>query len=335
MSVRRMGKIDTANKPRSTRWMKTFVVVCIVAFWAMVPWMDIPARFDRVYTRLTGEPAKIDATPGPVAEIAEDRVTCDAALPAHGRQVTYATGVESALHSRVYVANEHVFPMLLIFSDPATGTRDRAVMLHPQQAMQLQIPVGHYGLTVQTGASWCNLGRGFVDGEEVAAPQQMEVKASEVTNLRLISYGDSASDIMFSYGKSLGVLAGGAAQRPEGVGTLDLQRVVGGHFAVEGSINQVPAHFLVDTGATFVSVPAAFAAHAGIHDCERSRTNTANGVVDVCLGTARELTLGQFRLKNVRVSYHQSLGDTFLLGMNVIGQFHMEQQGDVMRLSLH
>jgi len=97
----------------------------------------------------------------------------------------------------------------------------------------------------------------------------------------------------------------------------------------------VPAHFLVDTGATFVSVPAAFAAHAGIHDCERSRTNTANGVVDVCLGTARELTLGQFRLKNVRVSYHQGLGDTFLLGMNVIGQFHMEQQGDVMRLSLH
>lgn len=327
------GSKKTDKTPISP-WMKIFIVVFVIGFWAMVPLMDIPARFNRVYTHLTGQAGKVESPPALEAEMVEHDGACDTALPAHGRQVTYAVGREHVLHSRMYVSNEHVFPMLLILSDSESTTRDRAVVLHPQKSMQIQVPVGSYSLRVQAGLSWCNLAKGFIYGEEVVAPQQVEVRGGEVANVRLMPYGDSASDIMFSYGKSLGVLAGGSDQRPEGGGTLDLQRVVGGHYAVEGSINQVPAHFLVDTGATFVSVPAAFASHAGIHDCERSRTNTANGVVDVCLGTARELTLGQFRLKNVRVSYHQGLGDTFLLGMNVIGQFRMEQQGDVMRLSL-
>jgi aspartyl protease family protein len=116
---------------------------------------------------------------------------------------------------------------------------------------------------------------------------------------------------------------------------LNLQRVVGGHYAVEGSINQVPINFMVDTGATITAVSSDFAKHAGVTDCEPYKTQTANGVVNVCLGTAREMTIGQFRLKNVKVSYSNGLGNTFLLGMNVIGQFRMEQQGDVMRLTLH
>jgi predicted aspartyl protease len=61
---------------------------------------------------------------------------------------------------------------------------------------------------------------------------------------------------------------------------------------------------------------------------------TANGLADICIANAKELTLGQFTLKNVEINYGKGMSDdVFLLGMNVIGLFKLEQQGDVMRLS--
>jgi predicted aspartyl protease len=58
-------------------------------------------------------------------------------------------------------------------------------------------------------------------------------------------------------------------------------------------------------------------------------------MTEVCIATAKELTIGQFKLNNVEINYGKGMSDDlFLLGMNVIGLFKMEQQGDVMKLSL-
>lgn len=322
--------------------LKLVVVFLMIGFWVWffewAPVMDLSTRFSYAFERLTG---KVTTLAPQSTELTTPTMTnsdgCESSLPPNGSQFTYpqAKNQQNKLHSRFYVSNEHIFPMLLILTDAETAERYKLVMLHPRQSSQVQLPAANYSLKVQAGLSWCNLNKGFINGAEINAPQAIEIKGAEVTNLRLMPFGDSAADIMFSYSKSLGVVEGGANQRPEGVGVLNLQRVVGGHYAVEGSINQVPINFLVDTGATITAVSSDFAKHAGVTDCEPYQTQTANGVVNACLGTAREMTIGQFRLKNVKVSYSNGLGNTFLLGMNVIGQFRMEQQGDLMRLSLN
>ena len=140
---------------------------------------------------------------------------------------------------------------------------------------------------------------------------------------------------MVSLSHTLGVVTLADGQQISGTGSLILQRVVGGHYAIEGSINAVPVNFMVDTGATTVAVSENFARHAGITECKKARFNTANGTTEVCIATAKELTIGQFKINNVEINYGKGMSDDlFLLGMNVIGLFKMEQQGDVMKLSL-
>lgn len=322
--------------------LKLVVLFLMIGFWVWffewAPVMDLPTRFSHAYARLTGKVAYLAP---PATDVSAPSMLnsddCESSLPPNGSQFSYpqANSQKNALHSRFYVSNEHIFPMLLILSEPATKERFKVVMLHPRQSSQVQLPVANYDLKVQAGLSWCNLNKGFINGAEISSPQVVEINSTEVTNLRLMTFGESPVDIMFSYSKSLGVVEGGHNQRPEGVGALDLQRVAGGHYAVDGSINQIPINFMVDTGATITAVSSDFAKHAGVTDCEPYKAQTANGVVNGCLGTAREMTIGQFRLKNVKVSYSSGLGNTYLLGMNVIGQFRMEQQGDVMRLTLH
>ncbi len=333
---------STPQKTVLNSLLKLVVLFLMIGFWVWffewAPVMNLPTRFSHAFERLTGRIASL-APPSAEssAPLMANTDACESSLPPHGSQFSYpqAENQQNKLHSRFYVSNEHIFPILLILSDPGTEERLKVVMLHPRQSSQVHLPAANYDLKVQAGLSWCNLNKGFINGAEINAPQAIEIKGTEVTNLRLMPFGDSPADIMFSYSKSLGMVEGGPNQRPEGVGVLNLQRVVGGHYSVEGSINQVPLNFLVDTGATFVSVSKEFAKHADVQGCEPHKTYTANGVVDACLGTAREVTIGQFRLKNVKVSYSNGIGNTFLLGMNVIGQFRMEQQGDVMRLSLH
>lgn len=315
------------------------ILFLMVGFWVWffgyVSIESLPSRIQHVYEQVLAK--KSSSMDDSTAVIAlKDSAACEANLPPSGSQFTYGTSKQSnVLHSRFYVSNEHVFPVLLVVSEADTAIRYQVLMLHPQKSSLLQLPVGRYQLAIQSGSSWCNINTGFTHGVEVAAPQLLEIKANQVTNLRLMAFGDAPADIMFSFSTSLGVVGGAKDQRPEGIGSLELQRVVGGHYAVEASVNGVPVYFMVDTGATLTAISAELATHAGITDCEKSKTQTANGVTDVCIGTVQDMTVGQFRLKNVKVTYSKGLGDTALLGMNVIGQFRMEQQGDVMRLSIH
>ena len=332
----------TPKKTALSGWLKLVVIFLMIGFWVwFFEWalvMDLSTRFSHAFERLTGKAKNlVPSSAETSALVMVNSDGCEPSLPPNGSQFTYphVDNQKNMLHSRFYVSNEHIFPMLLILSEPETAERLKVVMLHPRQSSQVQLPVANYVLKVQAGLSWCNLNKGFINGAEINAPQVVEIKGAEVTNLRLMPFGDSPADIMFSYSNSLGVVGDEQDKRPEGVGVLNLQRVVGGHYAVEGSINQLPINFLVDTGATITAVSSDFARQAGVTDCEPYKPQTANGVIEACLGTAREMTIGQFRLKNVKVSYSNGLGHTFLLGMNVIGQFRMEQQGDVMQLTLH
>lgn len=104
-----------------------------------------------------------------------------------------------------------------------------------------------------------------------------------------------------------------------------------GHYFVDGSVNQHKLNFVIDTGASVVSIPQGMAASAGL-SCQRQvMTNTANGLSRACTTIIQTLKFGTFTLKNVEALISPNLSQP-LLGMNVLKQFRVEQDSGEMRL---
>lgn len=316
------------------------IYILIVIFWAWFFEAGFVNRFTAVYQQFAK--VKQDSFDGKFEEKLLDiklpneissHDQCANVFPSHGSKHKYSNQSDAQLHSRLHVNNEHAYSILLKFYKLDTQQAFGAVIIHPNKSTQVNLPVGNYRMAIFAGGEWCNWYKGFVDSTEINFSQEIEVKSNQVTNLRLLSYGSHAEDVMISISNSLGLVSGGE-QSFNGQGSITLQRVVGGHYVVDGSINRVPATFMIDTGATAVAISESFAKRAGINECRKAKSMTANGLADVCIANARELTLGQFTLKNVEINYGKGMSDdVFLLGMNVIGLFKLEQQGDVMRLS--
>jgi aspartyl protease family protein len=109
-----------------------------------------------------------------------------------------------------------------------------------------------------------------------------------------------------------------------------------GHFVTLGSINGGSVRFLVDTGATFVTLPAAEAKRLGIDYLrgQPGQMQTANGVVSayrVMLDTVR---VGDIELNNVDavVSGSDAMG-VALLGMSFLNRMEMKRDGQSMSLT--
>jgi aspartyl protease family protein len=124
-------------------------------------------------------------------------------------------------------------------------------------------------------------------------------------------------------------LARAAAGEP-----LTLERNPSGHFVATGRINGEPVEFLLDTGATYVAVPAELADRL---DLERQREvwfSTANGRARGHLTTLDEVGLGSLTARDVRGSISEGLdGDQALLGMSFLGRFDIAIRGEQMTLT--
>jgi clan AA aspartic protease (TIGR02281 family) len=114
--------------------------------------------------------------------------------------------------------------------------------------------------------------------------------------------------------------------------TLVLGQGQGGHYYIDGSINDNFLNFVVDTGATFVALPTAIASSAGLKCKQRIMLTTANGQSQGCLATIEKLKIGNFTLHYVDAVVQPNLSQP-LLGMNVLKQFRVEQDNGQMRLS--
>lgn len=106
----------------------------------------------------------------------------------------------------------------------------------------------------------------------------------------------------------------------------------GGHYFVDGSINDQYVNFLIDTGASFVTIPLSLASAAGLKCQKMSATQTANGITQSCIAVIQKLTFGRFTLRYVDATIVPNLSQP-LLGMNVLKRFHVEQNGDQMHIS--
>ena len=103
-----------------------------------------------------------------------------------------------------------------------------------------------------------------------------------------------------------------------------------GHFITQGSVNGMSVRFLVDTGATYVTLPASEARRLGI-DLDKARrgvSSTANGNVAVFVVRLDSVTVGDITLYNVPAVVNAGAGlDVALLGMSFLSRMDMRADG--------
>lgn len=109
-----------------------------------------------------------------------------------------------------------------------------------------------------------------------------------------------------------------------------------GHFVTIGQINGITVRFLVDTGASFVSMSNTEAKRVGINYLagQRAAITTANGVVPAYKVKLDEVRVGDVTLNNVDGMVHvdNSL-PIVLLGMSFLNRMEMRRDGEKMMLN--
>ena len=114
---------------------------------------------------------------------------------------------------------------------------------------------------------------------------------------------------------------------------LVLKRSGDGHYVFPGTINGRPVRFLLDTGATLVSVPAHLAAELGLRAGAMQYSVTANGTVSTRATRLDSLAFGPFDLRDVPASLVPGMtADQVLLGMNVLKHLEFSQRGETLIL---
>jgi len=109
-------------------------------------------------------------------------------------------------------------------------------------------------------------------------------------------------------------------------------------YVVVGSINGYPVDFIVDTGATLVSMSGREAKRLGIDfrvTGRRGQSSTASGIAEIFTVTLDRVKVGDIELRNVRGAVHD--GDfppATLLGMSFLSRLNMRQDGQVLELEL-
>lgn len=110
-----------------------------------------------------------------------------------------------------------------------------------------------------------------------------------------------------------------------------LSQGAGGHYYIDGSINDNFVNFIVDTGATTVSLPITMGQSANLKCIQQVQMKTGNGVSMGCVTMIQKLKIGSITMHSVEAVLMPNLGQP-LLGMNVLKQFRVEQENGQMRL---
>ncbi|WP_371194292.1 TIGR02281 family clan AA aspartic protease [Glaciecola sp. SC05] len=119
---------------------------------------------------------------------------------------------------------------------------------------------------------------------------------------------------------------------PAGI-QVALKQNVMGHYVTAGEINGQRVTFLLDTGATNVSIGARLGQELGLIPGRRYTALTANGSVTVAQTSIQELKIGEITLYNVDANLNPGMdSDKILLGMSALKQLEWTQRGDVLTL---
>ncbi len=100
-----------------------------------------------------------------------------------------------------------------------------------------------------------------------------------------------------------------------------------GHYLANGKINQLPVTFLLDTGATLISIPSSVAQQLKLKKGYPLQSRTANGTITVYNTRLNSVSLGAIELYNIRATINPHMdGNEILLGMNFMKHLEMTQK---------
>lgn len=107
-----------------------------------------------------------------------------------------------------------------------------------------------------------------------------------------------------------------------------------GHFVTNGTVNGGSVRFVVDTGASLVSLGASDARRLGIDPAkgERGVSQTANGQTQISIVKLNSVRIGGITLHQVDAAIHQNDLPVALLGMSFLNRMEMKRDGDTMTL---
>ncbi len=119
----------------------------------------------------------------------------------------------------------------------------------------------------------------------------------------------------------------------DGSREVELKRNRSGHYIANGEINGSAVQFILDTGATDVSIPLPVAKALNLKQGAVMLAQTANGTVRVYATRLDRVALGGIELSNVAASINPGMeGREILLGMSFLGHLEMIQRDDRLRL---
>jgi aspartyl protease family protein len=107
-----------------------------------------------------------------------------------------------------------------------------------------------------------------------------------------------------------------------------------GHYYLQGAVNGVPIRFMIDTGATYVSVSERFAVAARLPEGVKGHFSTANGTVEGRIVKGQVVEAEGFKVSGLSVAVTPLGGKQGLLGQNFLRRFEVTQSAGVMRLKL-
>ncbi len=100
-----------------------------------------------------------------------------------------------------------------------------------------------------------------------------------------------------------------------------------GHYVANGAINGHKVVFLVDTGATMVSIPQGLARRIGLEEGPIMRSQTANGTITTYRTRLDSVALGAIELRNISAGINPYMqGDQVLLGMSFLRKLELIQR---------
>jgi aspartyl protease family protein len=126
----------------------------------------------------------------------------------------------------------------------------------------------------------------------------------------------------------------GAVGAPSGDSEIVLAAGLGGHFTAPGRINGRQVQFMVDTGASVVTLSESVATRIGLDygRGQRIEARTANGSVFGHLVTLDTLRVGDVELVNVQAAVLPASMEHVLLGNSFLSRFQMRRDNDILRL---
>jgi len=122
-----------------------------------------------------------------------------------------------------------------------------------------------------------------------------------------------------------------AAERAE----VRIPRSADSHYWVRGAINGQEVEMMVDTGATTMAMSSREAVRLGIdyRAGQRSRSQTAGGMVDTFVVLLDRVSLGAIEARQVRASVLEGEHPRqILLGNSLLGQLEMREESGVLLL---